>query len=197
MSKSLRIVVVDNSPLSFQQVQTSFLYENVEVIWMPKPSMVYGFRATIDVILIDVSNVSDYDIVASIHQKHPSTAIFLLSESEQYDAFEARNAGAIGAFLKPLSAGVIQNRLTELLPGLVPPNLDDVFVPTQAQQQAQLVSFAISSSHQNDLEAIVEELLPLVVEQVLRLQLAADTPFKQILTTEIRRIVELELQSTK
>ena len=193
MSNVLRILVVDDDPLTFQQVQHSFLYDNVEVVWMPDVSMVYGFRSKIDVMLMAITPVQTYDAVASIHQKHSGAALFVLSEPNEYDAFEARNAGAIGAFMKPLSAGVIQNRLAELLPGLIPPDLDDVYVPTSAQLQARIVSFAPSSGYQNDMEGIVEELLPLVVEQVLRLQLAADTPFKQLLTNEIKRIVQSEL----
>lgn len=195
MNRVLRIIVVDADPLSFQLVQHSFLYDNVDVLWMPEPAMLYSFRSTVDVVLMQVEESSDYDIVASVHQKHPSAALFLLSDPLHYDAFEARNSGAIGAFLKPLSAGVIQNRLTELLPGLVPPNIEDVFVPNAHQTQAQLVSFAPNHSHQTDLEGIVEELLPMVVEQVLRLQMAAETPFKQQLRTEIRALIARELTS--
>ena len=155
--------------------------------------MLYEFRSTVDVVLMQVDEMADYEQVVSVHRKHPSAALFLLSEPHQYDAFEARNSGAIGAFLKPLSAGVIQNRLTELLPGLVPPNIEDVFVPNAHQTQAQLVSFAPNHTHQSDLEGIVEELLPMVVEHVLRLQMAAETPFKQQLRMEIQSLIVSEL----
>lgn len=195
MNRVLRIIVVDADPLSFQLVQHSFLYDNVDVLWMPDSSMLYSFRSTVDVVLMHVHEHDDYEDVVSVHRKHPGAALFLLSEPQHYDAFEARNAGAIGAFLKPLSAGVIQNRLTELLPGLVPPNVEDVFVPNTHQNQAQLISFAPNHSHQDDLEGIVEELLPLVVEQVLRLQMAAETPFKQQMRAEIKALIVDELAS--
>ena len=41
--------------------------------------------------------------------------MFLLGEQHLYDAFEARNVGAVGAFFKPLHLSRIYERIVELL----------------------------------------------------------------------------------
>ena len=189
MNRTIRIVVLDDDPVSYQVVQHCFLYEMVDVLWFKSSEELISLQQPIDVVLYSISETNDYENAARILVKHPKTILFILSKINDYDAFEARNAGAIGAFIKPLSAGVIQTRLEELLPGLARPSIDDVFVPTVRGPQSHLVSFTPISPIQTDLESLVEELLPVVVEQVIRVQISSSTPFRNLLRDEIHQVV--------
>lgn len=188
------ILVFDPDATSFQTVQKSFFNENVEVVWASplEPKQIGALQCSI--ILYAVRTTEDYERAYEINRIFEDAVMFLLADQYFYDAFEARNAGAVGAFFKPLHVSRIYERIVELLPNSTIDNgvgtLDSIYIPSRSERRAKVVSFLPTSPVQDDLEAIVEDLLPLVVQQVLTVQLAASTEIKSVLQAEIRNILQ-------
>ena len=185
------IVIFDADPVTFQQVQRAFLNHNVQILWGDglELSNLQNFECAL--LLVAVSAVEDYEKAYEIHRGFPNAAMFLLANQAEYDAFEARNAGAVGSFFKPLNIGRMYDRLVEILPDQDSDgSLDSLYVPTENVRRAKLVSFMPTSPLQDDLEAIIQDILPVVVEQVLRVQFSAATPLRKLLQEEIASIVD-------
>lgn len=185
------IVIFDEDPVTFQQVQRAFLHQNVQILWGDglELSNLQNFECAL--LLVAVSAEEDYEKAYEIHRGFPNAAMFLLANQTEYDAFEARNAGAVGSFFKPLNVGRMYERLVEILPEQENDgSLDSLYVPTENVRRAKLVSFMPTSPLQDDLEAIIQDILPVVVEQVLRVQFSAATPLRKLLQEEIASIVD-------
>ena len=187
------ILVFDHEPTSFQIVQKLFFNDSVHVFWASTLEPVQLNSIDCSILLYAVRNDQDYERAYEMKRKFENAIMFLLAEEHLYDAFEARNVGAIGAFFKPLHASRIYERVVELLPEGAAENdtglLDALYVPNASARRAKVVSFLPTSPVQDDLEAIVEDLLPLVVQQVLTIQLSTSTEIKEILQTEVRNIL--------
>lgn len=184
------IVIFDEDPLSFQQVQRAFLHHDIQVLWGDGLEQSHFQNLECAVLLVSVTVFQDYERAYELHRYFPNAAMFLLSKQDEYDAFEARNAGAVGSFFKPLNIGRIYERLIEILPGqVVDGSLDSLYIPAENTRRAKLVSFMPTSPLQDDLEAIVQDILPVVVEQVLRVQLSASTPLRNLIQEEIKTLL--------
>ena len=187
------ILVFDIDPTPFQIVQKLFFNDTVDVFWASTLDHEQIKSVDCSIILYAVRTEEDYERAYEMKRKFEDAVMFLLAEQHSYDAFEARNVGAIGAFFKPLHASRIYERIIELLPEGTTENdtglLDALYVPSASARRAKVVSFLPTSPVQDDLEAIVEDLLPLVVQQVLTIQLSTSTEIKEILQTEIRNIL--------
>lgn len=200
MSRSC-ILIFDTDPTSYQVLQHAFVSEQVDILWISNISEISMISLTVAIVLCSVHRHEDYEKAYDVHKSFPDAVLFLMAEQDDYDAFEARNAGAVGVFVKPLNLMRVYERLIELLPenGLNSSKgqLDDLFIPGENSRQAKLLSFMPSSPVQDDLEALVEDLLPLVVEQVLRIQLSTSTEVRQQMLGDIRRLIQEELEAQK
>ena len=191
---STAIVVFDHDPTSFQMVQKAFFHEHIKVFWASTfaPEQLNSIDCSI--ILYAVHTNEDYEQAFEMNRRFDDAVMFLLAEQHFYDAFEARNAGAVGAFFKPLHVSRIYERIVELLPAFTMDHdagmLDSLYIPKASGRRAKVVSFLPTSPVQDDLEAIVADLLPLVVQQVLTIQLSTSTEIKSVLQTEIRNILQ-------
>lgn len=188
------IVVFDLDSNSFQTVQKAFFNHSVEVIWASTLDREQLNSINCSILLYAVQTSEDYERAYEMNRVFEDAIMFLIAEQHSYDAFEARNIGAVGAFFKPLHISRIYERIVELLPEGTADNetgmLDSLYVPRASGRRAKVVSFLPTSPVQDDLEAIVEDLLPLVVQQVLTIQLSTSTEIQAILQTEIRKILQ-------
>ena len=200
MSRSC-ILIFDIDPTSYQVLQHAFVSEQTDIRWISKSSEISMVPSNVAIVLYSVQRHEDYEKAYDLHKHFPNAVLFLIAEQNQYDAFEARNAGAVGVFVKPLNLMRVYERLIELLPesGTSPSKgqLDDLFMPGENTRQAKLLSFMPSSPVQDDLEALVEDLLPLVVEQVLRIQLSTSTELRHQILGDIRGLIQEELKAQK
>ena len=187
------ILIVDSDPNSYQMVQKVFFNDNVEVVWGTILDAEQLDSIECSIILFAVQEAEDYEQAFEMNRRFGNAVMFLLAEQHLYDAFEARNAGAVGAFFKPLHLSRIYERIVELLPDSDFDDLgvlDSLYVPTTSERRAKVVSFLPTSPIQDDLEAIVQDLLPLVVQQVLTIQLSTSTDLKRILHEEILKVFQ-------
>ncbi len=188
------IVVFDLDAASFQAVQKAFFNERIEVLWASTLDPEQLDSVNCSILLYAVHTNEDYELAYEMNRRFEDAVMFLLADQHFYDAFEARNAGAVGAFFKPLHISRIYERIVELLPEFTAEHdagvLDSLYVPNAAGRRAKVVSFLPTSPVQDDLEAIVADLLPLVVQQVLTIQLSTSTEIKSVLQTEIRNILQ-------
>lgn len=189
------ILLIDSDPFSYQMVQNCFPNTDVSVFWVREMEQAIGLGLQdVVVILAHVRGEDDYELVADIKHSFPDSVLFVLTAEDAYDFFLARNAGASGAFFTPLSAGVLQSRLEEFVYTQPKALLDGVYVPSSSEQIAKIISFSHVSPEAEDIEMLVQELLPLVVEQVLRLHLTNNTKIRSVLLDDIRRMVVEEIQ---
>ena len=143
------ILVFDPDATSFQTVQKSFFNENVDVVWASPlgPEQVRALQCAI--ILYAVRTTEDYERAYEINRTFEDAVMFLLADQYFYDAFEARNAGAVGAFFKPLHVSRIYERIVELLPNFSVDNgvgtLDSIYIPSESERRAKVVSFLPTS----------------------------------------------------
>ena len=195
------ILIFDTDPTSYQVLQHAFVSEQVDILWISDIADISIVSLNVEIVLCSVHRHDDYEKAYDVHKCFPDAVLFLIAEQNEYDAFEARNVGAVGVFVKPLNLMRVYERLIELLPENSPHSskgqLDGLFIPGEHSRQAKLLSFMPSSPAQDDLEAIVEDLLPLVVEQVLRIQLSAATEVRQQMLGDIRRLIREELEAEK
>lgn len=186
------IVVVDSDPLSYQVVQNCFYYQAVDVIWVKKLGDISEIPAGAKIVLAVLDGDRPYDFLADISDHHPDTVLFILSsDKEGYDSFEARNAGVVGAFFKPLHFDAVQSRLEEFL------DLEDMItgpmeIPALKERRASLLSFYRDTPQ--DIEEIVQESLPVLIEKILQLQLRGNTTLKRMLTEVVREVVHEEME---
>ena len=187
------ILIVDTDPKSYQIIQKLFFNDQVSVVWGTILDTEQLNAIECSIILFSVEQVEDYERAFEMNRRFENAVMFLLAEQHFYDAFEARNAGAVGAFFKPLHLSRIYERIVELLPDASPNEtgiLDSLYVPTPSERRAKVVSFLPTSPVQDDLEAIVRDLLPLVVQQVLTVQLSTSTDLKRMLHEEISKVLQ-------
>ena len=186
------ILVVDEDAVTYQLLQNCFAYENdIQIHWVCFARDAFGLQLPVRVVLIAVYDDEDYENIADLKRFFPDAVFFVLCQSMVYDAFLARNVGAIGAFMRPLSAAAIQSRLEEFLFEHPKPLLEQIFVPTRNEQGAKLISFSPNVDH--DVEQMVREAVPVVVEQILRLELTHPTTLRNNLLLEIRKMIQEEL----
>ncbi len=200
MSQRPLVLIIDEDPQSYHALQSALGSQSVEVLWSTSPSTLPILSREVSIVLYGVSQHTDYEIAFDVHKRFEQAPFFIVAEQHLVDAFEARNAGAVGTFVKPLRVVHLHKRLIELLPQQVTAvqgQLDDVYIPQSHHRQAKLLSFLPSTPVQDDLEALVEELLPLVVEQVLRIQLSAQTQVRRQLQDDIRTLIREELTKMK
>ncbi len=200
MSQRPLVLVIDEDPQSYHAVRSALGSHSVEVVWFVSSDGLPAFNRKVSIVLYGVSQHTDYEIAYDVHTRFEDAPFFIVADQRLVDAFEARNAGAVGTFVKPLRVVHLHQRLIELLPqqgSEVQGQLDDVYSPPSDHRQAKLLSFLPSTPVQDDLEAIVQELLPLVVEQVLRIQLSANTQVRQQLDNVVRELIREELDSLK
>lgn len=195
------ILIIDADPKSFLLLQTTFQGEQVQLYWVPEAAALthsLPHDADVGIVLFGVEDTLDYEIAFEIHQRFASAVMFILTEQQHYDAFEARNVGAVGTFVKPLNVIHVYQRLIELLPDRsidATGQLDSLSIPMGTERQAKLFSFVPSSPVQDDLEALVADLLPVVVEQVLQVQLSVPSPFQKRLQEYIQQAVQDAIRS--
>ena len=178
--------------MSYQMVQKVFFNDNVNVVWGTILDSEQLTTIECSIILFSVQQAEDYEQAFEMNRRFENAVMFLLAEQHFYDAFEARNAGAVGAFFKPLHLSRIYDRIVELLPDSTHDDtgtLDSLYIPAPSERRAKVVSFLPTSPVQDDLEAIVKDLLPLVVQQVLTVQLSTSTDLKHLLQEEIRTVL--------
>ena len=178
--------------MSYQMVQKVFFNDNVNVVWGTILDSEQLTTIECSIILFSVQQAEDYEQAFEMNRRFENAVMFLLGEQHFYDAFEARNAGAVGAFFKPLHLSRIYDRIVELLPDSTHDDtgtLDSLYIPAPSERRAKVVSFLPTSPVQDDLEAIVKDLLPLVVQQVLTVQLSTSTDLKHLLQEEIRTVL--------
>jgi len=196
------ILIIDTDPKTFLLLQTTFQGEQVQLYWVPEVSSLRQSlpnHADVGIVLFGVQQALDYETAYEIHHRFDSAVMFILTEQQHYDAFEARNAGAVGTFVKPLNVVHVYQRLIELLPDTsidATGQLDKLSMPVGTERQAKLLSFVPSSPVQDDLEALVADLLPVVVEQVLQVQLSVPSPFQKRLQEYIQQAVQEAIASS-
>ena len=195
-----KILIVDSDPRTYQIVQKVFFNDQVDVVWGSILDHEQLDSIECSIILFAVQGADDYEQAFEMNRRFEKSVMFLLAEQESYNAFEARNAGAVGAFFKPLHLSRIYDRIVELLPDSKNDDagvLDTLYVPTLSERRAKVVSFLPTSPIQDDLEAIVQDLLPLIVQQVLTVQLSTSTDLKRILHTEISKVLQQQRSQNK
>ena len=191
------VLVVDNDAHSYRVIQNAFIQDAVQVIWLSFADLAQTGLANIpqvDFLLVGVEAFDDYNRLFDLHQSQPNAIAFLLAKPTAYDAFESRNSGAIGAFMKPLHGHKMYQRLIELMPNLQTKGVEDVYVPTSSHLDAKIFSFVSNSPIKEDVHSLVEEILPVVTEQLLRIQLLNHTKVREALLVDVRRIVQEELR---
>ena len=109
------ILIVDFDLKSYQMVQKVF-NDNVNVVWGTILDFEQLDTIECSIILFSVQGTEDYERAYEMNRRFENAIMFLLAEQHLYDAFEARNAGAVGAFFKPLHLSRIYDRIVELLP---------------------------------------------------------------------------------
>ena len=200
MSRSC-ILIFDTDPTSYQVLQHAFVSEQVDILWISNSSEISMVSLNVVIVLCSVHRRDDYEKAYDVHKYFPEAVLFLIAEQNEYDAFEARNIGAVGVFVKPLNLMRVYERLMELLPegslNSSKGQLDGLYLPSENARQAKLLSFMPSSPVQDDLEALVEDLLPLVVEQVFRIQLSTSTELRHQMLSDIRGLIKEELKAQK
>jgi response regulator RpfG family c-di-GMP phosphodiesterase len=197
--QSQTILVVDNDLISYQIVQNCFFSDNVDVRWAKTAAQALAIDAHIRVILCAIPFVKtdSYDLVAQLGHKHPKAVIFMLPIAHtSYDTFQARNAGALGAFFKPLSFSKLESRLEEFLDISSSGDLERIYIPSQSEQIAKLISYQSSNREIEDIEDIVREVLPVVVEQLLRIQLQNNSILREIIEATVQETIDKELNTT-
>jgi len=196
---SQTILVVDQDLISYQILQNCFFADKVEVLWAKTKQQAIDVNVEIGVILCAIPLLEDdpYDLVAELGHRHPNAAMFMLpSNYDTYDSFQARNAGALGAFFKPLSFASLESRLEEFLDVRARAELESVNVPASTEQVAKLISYQTTGPEIEDIESIVKEVLPVVVEKVLRIQLQHNSILREIVEREVQEAIEQEVGST-
>lgn len=190
--KTNSIVVIDSDPLSYQVVQNCFYYQAVDVFWVKNTGVMSEIPTDSKIILVVLEGDNPYDFVADISDRHPDTIIFVLSNDKQnYDSFEARNSGVVGAFFKPLHFDAVQSRLEEFL------ELDEMItgpleIPPLKERRASLLSFYRDTPQ--DIEEIVQESLPVLIEKILQLELSGNTKLKRMISEMVRETVHQEME---
>ena len=193
------ILIVDEDPVSYQILQNCFFSKQVVVHWAKSKAQALDLSFDMGIILCSTPFQQEdaYELMAELGHRHPKAVMFMLPENyEAYDAFQARNSGALGAFFKPLSFSSLESRLEEFLGLSSTGTLEHVSIPSRSEQVAKLISYQTASPEIEDIESIVREVLPVVVEQVLRIQLQNNSILRDMVNKVVQDVVELELSTT-
>ena len=186
------IVVIDPDPLSYQVVQNCFYYQAVDVSWVKKTGFLSEIPLEAKIILVVLEGDNPYEFIADISAHYPEAILFILSnDKDSYDSFEAQNSGVVGAFFKPLHFDAVQSRLEEFL------DLDDMItgpleIPPLKERRASLLSFYRDTPQ--DIEDIVQESLPVLIEKILQLELSGNTTLKRMISEVVREVVQEEME---
>ncbi len=192
------ILVVDEDYSIYEVINNCFIHDNVMVHWAKNKSQALNVKIDMNIILCatPLNGEDSYDLLADLGHRHPNAAMFMLPlDYSSYNAFNARNAGGLGAFFKPLRYASLESRLQEFLGYTTSGNLDQVSIPSRTEQIAKLISFQTSSPIVEDIEGIVREVLPVVVEQVLRIQLQNNSALREIIEREVHEALGKEIDS--
>lgn len=191
MSES-RIVVIDPDPLSYQVVQNCFYYQAVDVVWIKTIGVLTGRPLGAKIILIALVGNRPYEFVADVSAYNPDAIIFVLSNDQNaYNSFEARNSGVVGAFFKPLHFDAVQSRLEEFL-DVKDSNTGPLEVPPLKERRANLLSFYRAAPQ--DIEDIVLESLPVLIEKILQLELQGNSTLKRMISEYVHEVVQEEME---
>ena len=193
------ILVIDEDPITYQILQNCFFSKDVAVHWAKTAQQALSISIEMRVVLCATpfENEDSYELLADIGHRHPNAIMFMLpSSQDQYDAFQSRNAGAVGAFFKPLSFATLESRLEEFLGIQSLGSLDNVDIPSKSDQVAKLISYQTSSPEIQDIENIVREVLPVVVEKVLRVQLQHNSILREIVEREVQDVLATEVNAS-
>ena len=105
------IVVFGLDSNSFPDCPKNLFNHSVEVIWASTLDREQLNSINCSILLYAVQTSEDYERAYEMNRIFEDAIMFLIAEQHSYDAFEARNIGAVGAFFKPLHISRIYERI--------------------------------------------------------------------------------------
>ena len=190
------LLVVDSDPHTEQIIRRTYSATRVSIVFARTPREALDYFKPVSVVLCaqHIGEFDGYKLVGSISEAHPTAAIFIMSDGPGlYDPAKGRLAGAIGSLMKPLTEQQLHLRLDEFL---TQDSIVNPMVPAMQDRLARLVRYTDGVVDHDNVESIIRELLPTVVEKVLLVQMAHNPHFKRMLERITREVVSEAVSQT-
>ena len=183
------LLVVDSDPMTEQVIRRTYSSTRVSIVFARTPREALDYFKPVSVVLCaqHIGEFDGYKLAGAISESHPSAALFIVSPGAGlYDPAKGRLAGAIGSLTKPLTEQQLHLRLDEFL---TQGSIVNPMVPAMQDRLARLVRYSDGLIDQDNVESLIRELLPPVVEKVLLVQMAHNPHFKSMLERIVREVV--------